>query len=76
MEGTTEAEAIVKVKAALELLLAGGKVITIEVNPAEQTDELAIPMKYAGIFAGDPTFGDWMDKLATIRREANTAEAE
>ncbi len=37
VEGTTEAEAIVKVKAALESLLAGGKVVTIEVNPAEQT---------------------------------------
>ena len=76
VEGTTEEEAIVKAKAALESLLAGGKVVTIEVNPEEPSGELAIPMKYAGVFADDPTFEDWMDKLAAIRREANATAAE
>ena len=29
------------------------------------------PMQHAGILETDPTFDDWMDKLAEIRRSAN-----
>jgi hypothetical protein len=29
------------------------------------------PMQHAGILETDPTFDDWMDKLAEIRRAAN-----
>jgi hypothetical protein len=28
-------------------------------------------MKHAGVLETDPTFDDWMDKLAEIRRSAN-----
>jgi len=28
-------------------------------------------MQHAGILETDPTFDDWMDKLAKIRRSAN-----
>jgi hypothetical protein len=31
-------------------------------------------MKYAGIFADDPTFDDFMEKLAVIRKQANATE--
>ena len=31
-------------------------------------------MKYAGVFENDPTFDDWMEKLAEIRRIANEVE--
>lgn len=74
-EGRTEEEAIANAKAALESQLATGKFVTIEVNPNEQP-EAASQMRYAGIFADDPTFDDWMKKLAVIRKEANAVDNE
>ncbi len=74
-EGTSEEDAIAQAKTALQSQLAGGKFVTIEVNLTEQLSEV-MSMKYAGIFADDSTFEDWMEKLATIRREANATEAE
>jgi hypothetical protein len=70
VEGATE-EAISNVKSALEAQLAKGKFISIEVN-CETASNKAIPqMKYAGIFENDPTFDDFMEKLALIRQESN-----
>lgn len=71
VEGKTEAEAITKVKAALEIQLAIGKFVMIDVNKKQ---EFAPQMKYAGIFSDDETFDDWMEKLAVIRQEANAVE--
>ena len=72
VEANTEEEAISKVKTALETQLATGKFVTIEVNPKELPHQEITHMKYAGIFANDPTFDDFMEKLATIRKESNT----
>lgn len=74
VEGTTEAEAIAKLQTALKAQLAIGKFVTIEVDvtPPHQITEDSP----AGIFANDPTFDDWMEKLATIRQEANAVEAD
>lgn len=66
-EGTTEAEAIMKIKASLENTLATGKFINIEVQQPENVPQ----MKFAGIFAEDQTFDDFMEKLTLIRQEAN-----
>ena len=74
-EGRTEEEAIANVKAALELQLARGKFVTIEVNLNDQP-EARSQMRYAGIFADDPTFDDWMKKLDVIRKEANAFDNE
>ncbi len=71
VEGETEAEAIAKVKIALEDQLATGKFVTITVDEAPELLETAPPMKYAGIFADDSTFDDWMEKLSAIRQSAN-----
>jgi len=71
VEGETEAEVIAKVKTALEDQLATGKFVTITVNEAPELPETTPPMKYAGIFADDSTFDDWMEKLAAIRQSAN-----
>jgi predicted RNase H-like HicB family nuclease len=71
-EGQTEAEAISRAKAALESKFAIGKIVTIDV----QSKSLDHSMPYAGIFANDPTFEDWMQKLAAIRQEANQVEDE
>ncbi len=74
VEGATEVEAIAKLQTALKAQLATGKFVTIEVDatPLYQTAE----SPPAGIFATDPTFDDWMEKLATIRQAANAVEAD
>lgn len=76
VEGKTEEEAIFKVKSALEAQLATGKLVTIEVNLESQTNQILPQMKYAGIFANDTTFDDFMEKLAAIRQESNAAADE
>ncbi|MBR8833532.1 MAG: type II toxin-antitoxin system HicB family antitoxin [Stigonema ocellatum SAG 48.90 = DSM 106950] len=76
VEGRTEEEAIANAKAALESQLATGKFVTIEVYPNNQPNGTVSEMRYAGIFANDPTFDDFMEKLAVIRFEANAAEDE
>jgi predicted RNase H-like HicB family nuclease len=76
VEGKTEEEAISKVKSALEAQLVNGKFVTIEVNLDEQENETIPQMKYAGIFANDPTFDDFMEKLALIRQESNAVVDE
>ena len=67
VEGETEAEAITKVKTALENRLATGKLVTIDVNVGQESEETTPQMKYVGIFSNDSTFDDWMEKLASIR---------
>ncbi|KYC37337.1 hypothetical protein WA1_47885 [Scytonema hofmannii PCC 7110] len=74
--GTTEEEAILNAKSALEAQLARGKVVSIEVNSEANLSTHEPTMKYAGIFASDPTFDDFMDKLASIRQESNALEDE
>lgn len=73
VDGDTEAEAIANAKIALEAQLAMGKIVTISIEP--QTSNLP-NMPYAGILANDPTFDDWMEKLANIRQVANQIEDE
>lgn len=75
-EGQTEAEAISKAKMLLEEQLATGKIVTIEVTPKNPSSESVASMRYAGIFEDDPTFDDFMEKLAKIRQEANEVDRE
>ncbi|MFM7887548.1 MAG: type II toxin-antitoxin system HicB family antitoxin [Pseudanabaena sp.] len=70
-EGKTEEEAIAKAKSALESQLARGKFVSIEVNPEKESYLFLPQMKYAGIFASDPSFDDFMQRLRLIRQEAN-----
>lgn len=81
--GASEEEAVSRAKAALKTQLARGKLITIEL-PQTATEELkasqkpptaphfsSLKMQQAGIFADDPSFDDWVEKLSQIRSEAN-----
>jgi predicted RNase H-like HicB family nuclease len=75
VDGYTEVEAIANVKAALNSQLSKGKVVTIDLDRPQEIDLTATtPMQHAGILMTDPTFDDWMDKLAEIRRSANEIE--
>jgi predicted RNase H-like HicB family nuclease len=71
VDGYTEVEAISNIKAALNSQLSKGKLVTIDLDEPPKIDLTStIPMQHAGILE-DPTFDDWMDKLAEIRRSAN-----
>jgi hypothetical protein len=60
------------VKAALNSQSSKGKVVTIDLEEPQEIDRTSItPMQHAGILDADPTFDDWMDKLAEIRQSAN-----
>ena len=83
VEGNTKEEVIARVKVVLEEQLANGEWVTISVNSSDvwqqavphlRQNETASPRKYAGIFAEDSTFDDFMEKLAAIRKEANAVE--
>ncbi len=81
VEGKTEAEAIDNAKMALESQLAMGKIVTISlVEPLRVSIDpktSSIPTRqHAGILENDPTFDDWMEKLASIRQAANQIEDE
>jgi predicted RNase H-like HicB family nuclease len=75
--GDTEVEAISNVKAALNFQLSKGKVVTIDLDDARYVDLTSTPpTQHAGILMADPTFDDWMEKLADIRRSANEIDDE
>ena len=66
-QGRTEEEALSNIKTILETTLSQGKLLDIEVQEPEKLPQ----MKFAGIFAEDKTFGDFMEKLKLIRQKAN-----
>jgi predicted RNase H-like HicB family nuclease len=70
-EAETEEEAITKIKTVLTSQLETAKFITIEVGASTSSEQNTPEMKYAGIFAHDPTFEDWMQKMAAIRQQTN-----
>jgi predicted RNase H-like HicB family nuclease len=74
VDGYTEVEAISNVKAALNSQLSKGKVVTIDLDEPQEIARTPTPMQHAGVLETDPTFDDWMDKLANIRRSANAAD--
>jgi hypothetical protein len=74
VEGTTEAEAIAKVKTALAAQLARGKWVTIEMDAIVETQNAVSQVSPAETFVNDPTFDDWIEKLSAIRRTANMME--
>ncbi|MGI0482262.1 type II toxin-antitoxin system HicB family antitoxin [Geminocystis sp. CENA526] len=73
-EGKTEDEAIYKIKLALEELLTTSKLININIDNNIQSYPKKNNYQYAGIFAEDSSFDDFMDKLTLIRQESNLRE--
>jgi predicted RNase H-like HicB family nuclease len=73
VEGDTREEAIEKVKVLLAEKVANGELITVEINPAVESKA---PSRRMGLLENDPTFDDFMEKLAAIRREANSIQDE
>jgi predicted RNase H-like HicB family nuclease len=69
-EGTTEEEVIARVKTALVSQLATAKLVTIEIDAAQEPLG-KFQAKHAGVLAHDPTFDDWMEKMSVIRQQQN-----
>ena len=70
--GVTEQEAIDKLKEILEVQFTRAKFVTIDVGtPQTSTASAYIP---AGAFKNDPTFDDWMEKMAEIRQVDNEVD--
>jgi hypothetical protein len=69
VNGNTELEAIDNAKAALQSQLAKGKIVTINID--DLNSEATPLMQHAGILQADPTFDDWVVKLAAIRQAAD-----
>jgi len=68
----TEQEAIDKLKEILEAQFTRAKFVTIEVGSTQSsTPSSHFP---AGAFKNDPTFDDWMEKMAEIRRSDNEVD--
>jgi hypothetical protein len=60
-------EAVSRAEAALHTQLAKVEIITVEID----IHLSSTPYIHAGILQNDPTFNDWMERLAEIRRQAN-----
>jgi hypothetical protein len=74
---TVSVDGYTEMEAALNSQLSKGKVVTIDLDEPPAIDLTStIPMQRAGILEKDPTFDDWMDKLAEIRRSANAVDDE
>ena len=75
-EGKTKEEAIANAKASLQSHLAQGEVVAIEVGAAAKPDETGNPwLDSFGAFKDDPTFDDFLEKIAEEQRKADEQEA-
>ncbi len=70
--GTTEEEAIASLKGLLTAQFKSGKFVTIDVST--HLDDHLVDLLPVGAFENDPTFDDWMMKMAEIRSAANLLE--
>ncbi len=74
-EGKTKEEAIANAKASLQSHLAQGEVVTVEIE-ASAKPEIGNPwLDSFGLFKDDPTFDDFLEKVADERRKTDEQEA-
>jgi predicted RNase H-like HicB family nuclease len=76
--GKTKAEALANVKSALEEQLAQGEIVTLDLQLPVSSAELSQNplMKFAGMWANDPTFDDFVAEMKKMREEEAREEAE
>ena len=71
-DGTTEHEAVEKVKAAMKEQLATAKILMVEVSThAEEKKEIDPWIKRAGVFADDPTWDDFLEEIESYRKQVD-----
>ena len=74
-EGKTKDEAIANAKSALQSRLSQGEVVTIEVDEPTKATAGNPWLESFGIFKDDPTFDDFLEKMAEERRLIDEQEA-
>jgi predicted RNase H-like HicB family nuclease len=75
VEGATKAEAIDRAKVMLEARLATGEFVTIDV-PSRHDKSPHAALLGQGMFKNDPTFDDFLERMAEVRQRADRQEAE
>ncbi len=82
-EGPTEAEAVAKAEGLHDEQLAKGKIVTVEKPAQASTNGSSPPARRKGdfsslpghgIFKDDPTFDDFVERMAEWRAQYNTFE--
>ncbi len=73
--GQTKDEAIANAKAALEDRLAKSEIVTIEVGEPTVSETENPWLKSFGAFKDDPTYDDFLERIAEYRRELDAEEA-
>ncbi|MBS1791774.1 MAG: type II toxin-antitoxin system HicB family antitoxin [Acidobacteria bacterium] len=74
-EGHTKEEAIANAKTALQSRLAQGEVVTIEVEEPIRNASGNPWLDSFGAFKDDPTYDDFLEKIAEHRRQLDEEEA-
>lgn len=64
--GKTKEEALHRIKAELDLKLAGGEIVRLNYQPQADTHPW---MKFAGMWKEDPTFDDFLEEIRVYREE-------
>ena len=73
VEAPTRVEAIAQIRAAILERLAKAEIVTIEIEP----EQIAHPwLPFAGDWANDPTFDDFVAEIARYRRELDEQEMD
>jgi hypothetical protein len=75
VEGVTKAEAIDRAKVMLEERLATGEFVTIDV-PSRHDKRPHAALLGQGMFKDDPTFDDFLERMAEVRERADRQETE
>jgi predicted RNase H-like HicB family nuclease len=68
--GTSREDALANVRGEIRARLAAGELVTVEVEEATEHPIL----RFAGIFADDPTFDDFVAEIEGYRREVDDAQ--
>jgi hypothetical protein len=74
VEGETKAEVLDRAKVMLEERLATGEFVTIDV-PSQHDKSPHAALLGQGLFKDDPTFDDFLERMAEIRQRADRQEA-
>lgn len=74
--GSTEEEALARIRQTLHARLSQAKIVAIEVESPTAQDEEKPWTVNAAAWRDDPTFDDLMEKLQQIRREGNAQSFE
>jgi predicted RNase H-like HicB family nuclease len=76
-EGKTKQEALIALQQAMEEQFADGEIVTVNWQLGETpTKSSHAALMGHGMFKDDPTFDDFLERMAEVRQRADRQEAE